>query len=947
MPKDKTRFCVFVMRLLAIFGIVAYSFFLSSAPVSAVAKQSSLSLSIQSSSIEASIAPLIDGSFSETNDATIFAGTDNFTGYNLYVTTTNGTDLIGQNGNKIESIDTAINPYAFSTNSSYNNKWGFKPSQYVSDSDVVISNYDFLPIPSGDGLLIAKSTSANGVSGSQILTDSFAISSGARVDNTLLSGSYTGTLVVSLLANSTVYNVTYDKNTDGAVNYMPTPNPQSTTITGGTPVEDSYVTLSDSIPMHNSKNFIGWCDEATVTEAGTGNETCPGTLYSAGDRMPVDQTAGPNITLYATWQISGFPIVWSQTGACEFHGATNGNITGPECEAYHDKKFIDTGVALYSQANYLKDFEVHFTLDSYEPSDQVDYFGSEDNAQQTFVNDKPESTAGDKKAPGFTVRRRNGTSIEFNSKFNNSQVYKAAHHRDVHEVSIYRLDNVIYYSMNDGPLTEIQDITGFNQFFELTTWFGAYPRDDCNGNDHVCTEAKRIPEATMSDMYVRLGKYSSEDFLHINFYMNDTTSNIATAYFIRNGNSLATLPSDPTYSRHVFDGWYTEPTGGTLVTASMVPSAPTDFYAHWLGTVELAVFEANTVNVAEGDTNTIRISNSDELEPYTFTSDDTNIATVDADTGVVTGVNVGTTTITVKGKKSNKTRTVTVEVDGQVHVVNFDSQGGSSVNNIQVRDGAAIGTLPISYLTGFRFEGWYTEPDGAGTKLTDTTVFDDETPTTYYAKWAEAIALCRAATVQHTETCTRSSQGCKAAGYTLNSTINYGTLIETPGTTPVAGDAFTCDINGDEEYDEDDERFYFYGIENGKAKLIYYKNIANVNESYADSIARLPTPNTPGWTNTELVPYSSGEYFGYVARFMSREDAIAACNNSTSSLGSNGKCLYLLEKSNFANTNLVDGWWLGSTNNSRVHTASLSITLNSGINAARPAIEVPMSLISY
>ena len=87
-----------------------------------------------------------------------------------------------------------------------------------------------------------------------------------------------------------------------------------------------------------------------------------------------------------------------------------------------------------------------------------------------------------------------------------------------------------------------------------------------------------------------------------------------------------------------------------------------------------------------------------------------------------------------------------------------------------------------------------------------------------------------------------------------------------------------------------------------KLKLVYYKFISYVNEPYSTGLTRLPTSATTGWTNPALTAFTSsdygGSYAGKVARYMTRDEAVAACDNSTSGLGlksNNGICLYLLE----------------------------------------------------
>ena len=44
---------------------------------------------------------------------------------------------------------------------------------------------------------------------------------------------------------------------------------------------------------------------------------------------------------------------------------------------------------------------------------------------------------------------------------------------------------------------------------------------------------------------------------------------------------LSALPEQPTLEGYTFDGWYTEPEGGSKVTTSTVFTGDTTVYAHW------------------------------------------------------------------------------------------------------------------------------------------------------------------------------------------------------------------------------------------------------------------------------------------------------------------------------------------------------------------------------
>lgn len=79
---------------------------------------------------------------SDTSTTNISVSTTHGTGYTLGVaaSTANSNALIksGDSSKTIPSITSAVSESTFSTDSSYNNKWGFRPSKYNSSAN---SNY--------------------------------------------------------------------------------------------------------------------------------------------------------------------------------------------------------------------------------------------------------------------------------------------------------------------------------------------------------------------------------------------------------------------------------------------------------------------------------------------------------------------------------------------------------------------------------------------------------------------------------------------------------------------------------------------------------------------------------------------------------------------------------------------------------------------------------------
>ena len=914
--------------------------------VSAVATQSTLTMTVVNTNLSMVFFPTPSGTFDKSSNTTINVTTDNFTGYTLTIASETSTSLLNNNEDAIESITQPIDELTFSSSSVYNNKWGYKPSHYVSNNTVV-QNSNYLPAPSTLGDIIDVTSAANSTN------NTYTLSFGARISYGIPADTYTGSLVITAVANTIVYNVTYDKNTSETVTSMPVPNPQALELAGGTPVANSHGTLDSSIPIMTTGNpimtFGGWCDTTTTINSTTHNYECSGTTYQAGDDYPIDQTAdGTNITLYAIWLEDPFPMVFSQMGKCVFN---NGTISGSECQKYVNDHYIDTEVALYSNDNYQLDYEVHFTIDTYNPNSQSD-------SQATMFNDKLSSSVTGSpyggKSPGIVVRNTSSKYFEIKSTYGAPTDH--AESRDVvktpvatayagTDVRIFRIDGVIYTSVDNGPLVFLQDYTSFNQQFGLTAWFGAYPDNvDCTEN---CTAAKRYFTGELSDMYIKLGDIPTGNILDITYNANGGTPS-TTVYKIINGNALEEFP-EVTNSGWLFDGWWTASSGGQQVTTATVPSTTTTYYAHWYKSVADAQITNTSVSMSVNDTETITITNVADIEPYTLTSSNTSVATVNS-SGVITAVSNGTATITLTGTKTGDTRTINVTV-GSLIYVDFDSQGGTPSSYTEpVAGGGSFSSLPEPTRSGYTLEGWYTGTNGTGTKLTTSTVFDSNTPTQYYAHWEESTYVCKIAEAGtlHTETCSQTgSNGCKGASLPSN-TITYGSIVDS--TTFVAGNAFNCDINYDGDFDDENERFYYFGTENGNAKFVYFQSMQTTSSTYDVALGLLPTSSDPGWDNPNLVTFS-GDYNGSVARFMTYPEAHALCDNTDTGIGVQGKCIYLLEKSAFANTTITDGIWLEKqpNNANRIQTRSRGIThtnpTGTTSNAARPTIEVPIEYV--
>jgi|GEM_PF-3709380 len=75
----------------------------------------------------------------------------------------------------------------------------------------------------------------------------------------------------------------------------------------------------------------------------------------------------------------------------------------------------------------------------------------------------------------------------------------------------------------------------------------------------------------------------------------------------------------------------------------------------------------------------------------------------------------------------------------QTYEITLDAQGGAPDGQIhEVTYTRAVGNMPLVSKEGFRFAGWYTQPNAAGSRYTETTTYDLTTNLTLYAHWTPA-----------------------------------------------------------------------------------------------------------------------------------------------------------------------------------------------------------------
>ncbi len=282
----------------------------------------------------------------------------------------------------------------------------------------------------------------------------------------------------------------------------------------------------------------------------------------------------------------------------------------------------------------------------------------------------------------------------------------------------------------------------------------------------------------------------------------------------------------------------------------------------------------------------------------------------------------------------------------------------------------AIGAFPTNPTkAGYNFTGWYTDPTG-GTKVkpTDIVTASDD----YYARWVKIVCMKETdSTKLHTEKCTSGASCNTKAHYAVGADLVYGQISQQ--TVPALGDAYNCDVNADDVFKSDTERFYFIrkGSINDEetASLVMYSSIDEdgIMEDEVDPVGKIyPYTSVP-----DILPVPSGDQtipddrifsnpgliqFGsHAARLLDLDDFHAAIGgtgttygNDGSSLPSSPNSIFIFEHTRFQSTTKGrSGIWLQDIEGQiyRIQTSSWAINNQSNADAVRPVIEIPYTAI--
>lgn len=208
-----------------------------------------------------------------------------------------------------------------------------------------------------------------------------------------------------------------------------------------------------------------------------------------------------------------------------------------------------------------------------------------------------------------------------------------------------------------------------------------------------------------------------------------------TSKTITSGSAYGSLPT-PTRSGFSFQGWWTQPSGGTSVTSSTVASSSDAvIYAHWQGTAYTITFDAHGGTSSES-TRTVYSGNTIGTLPTPTKSGYTFLGWFTAETGgtQIFESQVVTYSMTLHAHWTESTIPITIVR----YKIKFELNGGTLDSTYECKYTMGYArTLPTSSQvtkSGYTFGGWYDNEALSGSAITQIVAGSTGTKK-FYAKW--------------------------------------------------------------------------------------------------------------------------------------------------------------------------------------------------------------------
>ncbi|MDR0875049.1 MAG: InlB B-repeat-containing protein [Clostridiales Family XIII bacterium] len=207
----------------------------------------------------------------------------------------------------------------------------------------------------------------------------------------------------------------------------------------------------------------------------------------------------------------------------------------------------------------------------------------------------------------------------------------------------------------------------------------------------------------------------------VTFHPNTGTVSEASRK-VTNGTAVGTLPT-PTKAGHVFNGWFTAPSGGQKISAATVITDSVTHYAQWTAQ-HTVIF--NAYGGSKAASKTVLAGTAIGKLPETTQTGYTFLGWYTAKTG---GTKISEST------KISQNVTYHAQWKINQYKATFNAnKGKASKTSIKKNYNSKLGTLPKATRAGYKFQGWYTAKTG-GQKITASTKITKNV--TYYAHWTK------------------------------------------------------------------------------------------------------------------------------------------------------------------------------------------------------------------
>ncbi|MFA9465075.1 MAG: InlB B-repeat-containing protein [Velocimicrobium sp.] len=457
-------------------------------------------------------------------------------------------------------------------------------------------------------------------------------------------------------------------------------------------------------PTKQGYSFGGWCSDSALS-----------TTYTF-DKMPAE-----NITIYAKWVANSYTITADSNG-----GSKVGNIT-QDCGTTINEPTAPTREG-YLFAGWYSDPELNaaYTFDTMPAEDSTVYAKWTANSYT------------------ITFDSNGGTSVENITQDCGTAVSEpTAPTKEGYRFAGWYSDSKLSTAYSFGTMP-IEDITVYASWTinQYTITFNTNEGSMVNSITQAYKSEVSAPENPTREGYSFIGWYKdstlSTAYTFGTMPAEDSTvyakwtANSYTITFDSNGGTsvenitqdcetAVSEPTAPTKEGYRFAGWYSDSELSVTYSFGTMPIDNITVYASWTINQYTITFNTNEGSMVDSITqeygSQVSAPENPAREGYSFI-------------GWYTDSTLSTAYIF--GTMPAEDSTVYVKWTANSYTITFDSNGGTSVENITQECGTAVSTPMAPTKEEYRFAGWYSDSEFSTAYSFDTMPTDN---ITVYAKW--------------------------------------------------------------------------------------------------------------------------------------------------------------------------------------------------------------------